>query len=282
MVAFVNDQFIAEEKAVLGIGDLSIQRGYGIFDFFRTRNFVPLFLNDYLDRFFKSASALRLQPPYNKAALKEIVAELIRRNDLSESGFKMILTGGYSIDGFAPAPSNFIITQQAVQLSSSEDFEKGLRIILHNYLRDLPGTKSINYLMAIYLSEKVQQQRADDVLYYNQGLVLEFPRSNVFIVTKNNTVVTPVDNVLHGITRMKVLELAAKNYPVEQRAVSVDELKDAAEVFLTSTTRRILPVLQVDDITIANGQPGVVTRFLYESFLQMEETVIYDGEAAVK
>jgi D-alanine transaminase/branched-chain amino acid aminotransferase len=94
------------------------------------------------------------------------------------------------LTGFEPAPSNFIIVQQPVQLPSAEKFEQGLKIILHEYLRDLPYTKSINYLMGIYLREKVQQQKADDVLYYKDGNVLEFPRSNIFIVTKNNTVVT--------------------------------------------------------------------------------------------
>jgi D-alanine transaminase/branched-chain amino acid aminotransferase len=200
---------------------------------------------------------------------------MIRRNDVAESGLKMILTGGYSPDSFEPAPSNFIIVQQPVQLPSAEKFEQGLKIILHEYLRDLPHTKSINYLMGIYLREKVQQQKADDVLYYKDGNVLEFPRSNFFIVTKNNTVVTPAENMLHGITRMKVLELARQNFEVEERAVSIEELKNAAEVFLTSTTKRILPVVSIGDKIIADGKPGKITTSLYHSFLQMEKRIVF-------
>src|SRR5215210_6079001 len=273
MIAFVNNQFIEESKATLGIRDLSIQRGYGIFDFFRTSNYVPLFLDDYLDRFFKSAGALRLQPKYSREELKDIISEMIRKNKVPDSGFKMILTGGYSSDGYELSSPNFIIIQQPVQLPGIEKFDKGLKIILYEYMRDLPYAKSINYLMAVYLQDEIQQHKADDVLYHKDGYILEFPRSNVFIVTQDHTVVTPAENVLHGITRMKVLELASKQYKVEERAITVDELGSAAEVFLTSTTKPILPVLTIDNKSVGGGNPGEVTTSLYHTFIEMEKDV---------
>lgn len=174
---------------------------------------------------------LRLPPLHSREELKNIISEMIRQNNTPVSGIKMILTGGYSSDGYELSSPNFIITQQPVQLPGIEKFDKGLKIILYEYLRDLPHAKSINYLMGVYLQDKVQQYKADDVLYYKDGCILEFPRSNVFVVTKDQTVVTPGENVLHGITRMKVLELARKKYTVEERAVTVDELRNAAEVF---------------------------------------------------
>jgi branched-chain amino acid aminotransferase len=274
MFAFINNKFLEEKDAQLQVGDLAIQRGYGVFDYFRTRNYVPLFLADYLERFFNSARGLRLELPYAKDEITKIVDELIKKNNIPEAGFRIILTGGYSPDNFHPSTSNLIVLQQLVTLPTKQKFDKGLKIILHEYMRDLPGIKSINYLMGIYLQHKIQQQNADDVLYYKNGSVLEFPRSNVFIVTQEQTVVTPSENVLHGITRMKVIELAHKHYKVEERPVSVMELKQAAEVFLTSTTKRILPVLQVDDLIIGNGKPGEVTRNLYNKFLEFEETFL--------
>jgi branched-chain amino acid aminotransferase len=274
MFAFINNKFLEEKDAQLQVGDLAIQRGYGVFDYFRTRNYVPLFLADYLERFFKSARGLRLELPYAKDEITKIVDELIKKNNIPEAGFRIILTGGYSPDNFHPSTSNLIVLQQLVTLPTKQKFDKGLKIILHEYMRDLPGIKSINYLMGIYLQHKIQQQNADDVLYYKEDAILEFPRSNVFIVTQEQTVVTPSENVLHGITRMKVIELAHKHYKVEERPVSVMELKQAAEVFLTSTTKRILPVLQVDDLIIGNGKPGEVTRNLYNKFLEFEETFL--------
>ncbi len=274
MIAFVNNQFIEESKATLGITDLSIQRGYGIFDFFRTSNYIPLFLDDYLDRFFKSAFILRLQPKYSREELKNIINEMIRQNKLPDSGLKMILTGGYSSDGYDLSSSNFLIIQQPVQLPGTEKFDKGLKIILYEYMRDLPQAKSINYLMGVYLQDKIRQHEADDVLYHKDGCILEFPRSNVFMITKDHTVVTPAMNVLHGITRMKVLEIARKNYKVEERVITVDELRNAAEVFLTSTTKPILPVLTIENIAVGNGKPGEITTSLCQAFLEMEKTLI--------
>src|SRR4051812_33638357 len=212
MIAFVNNQYVDESEACLQISDLSIHRGYGVFDFFRTSNFIPLFLDNYLERFFKSAGALRLPIEYSREELKEIIRELAKQNEIADAGFKMILTGGYSSDGYTISSPNLVIIQQPVQMADKETFDKGIKIILHEYMRDLPQAKSINYLMGVYLQDKVRQENADDVLYYRDNYILEFPRSNVFIVTKDGTVATPVENVLQGITRLKVLELASEKY----------------------------------------------------------------------
>jgi len=271
MIAYINREFIEEKDTVLHTGDLSIQRGFAIFDYFRTRNFIPLFIDQYLNRFFNSAAMIGLQPLHTKEELKGVINELIFRNNIAESGFKMILTGGYSADSFEPALPNFIILQQPLQLPTKEKFHKGISIILHEYMRDLPEIKSTNYLMAIWLRDKVKQQKADEVLYVKDNVALEFPRANVFAVTKAGTVVTPEENVLNGITRMMVLQLAEKKYTVEKRPLTVEELYNAAEVFLTSTTRRILPVLKINDQIISEGKPGAITLNLYNSFLRFEE-----------
>lgn len=274
MFAFINNEFIEQEKAVLGITDLSIQRGYGIFDFFRTSNFIPLFLDNHLDRFYNSSGFLRLQPPFSREELKEIIGEMITLNNIPDAGLKMILTGGYSADGYEMIAPNFIIIQQPVQMPDKQKFDDGMKIILHEYVREFWNVKSINYLAGVYLQHEVKQRKADDVLYHKDGYISEFPRANVFIVTKDNMVVTPDKNVLHGITRMKVLELAAKNYKVQERAVSVDELKNAAEVFLTSTTKRTFPVLTIDDVEVGNGKPGPVTTLLCQEFIEMEKAAL--------
>ncbi len=274
MIAFVNNEFIEEEKATLKVNDLSIQRGYAAFDFFRTKNHIPLFLDDYLDRFLNSILQMRLQPVYSKEQLKTVIHELIQKNDIAESGIRMILTGGYSADGYEPTTPNLVITQQKIQLPATDKFIKGLKIITHEYLRDLPEVKSINYLMGVWLQQKVKEQQAADVLYHQQGIVSEFPRANVFIVDKNNKLITPAENILHGITRMKLLELIKQKFELEVRALQVGEIKNAAEVFMTSTTKRLLPITQVDDTIIGNGQAGPVTTLLNEDFIKLEDEYI--------
>ena len=271
MIAYVNNAFLEEESATIGIRDLAIQRGYAVFDFFRIRNNIPLFLNDYLDRFYSSAMHLRLEPTINRDELTAVIHELISRNSLPNSGIRMVLTGGYSQDSFEPTTPNLIITQQEINLLTNERFVKGMKVITHEYVRMMPEIKSINYLMGIWLLDKIKEKEAEDVLFYCNGLVSEFPRSNVFIVTKDDVIVTPADNVLKGITRMKLLPVAANKFRVEERDVTLEELKNAAEVFMTSTTKRILPITQVDDRVIGNGLAGRISYILTEDFIRMED-----------
>jgi D-alanine transaminase/branched-chain amino acid aminotransferase len=272
MLAYFNNKFIEAEKAVLPISDLSIQRGYGVFDFFRTVNYHPLFIDDHLDRFFNSAAGLYLVPPHSKEEIKAIIFQLINKNRLPDCGIKLLLTGGCSTDSYTVNnSSNFFITQQQIPPFRQEIFDAGVKVITQEHQRELPYIKSINYLMGVWLQQKVKEHQAFDVLYNKQGIVSELPRANVFIVTYDNKIVTPSTNILHGITRKKVLKLAATNYKVEEREVNMMDIKNAAEVFMTSTTKRILPINQVDEMIIGEGKAGPITTLLYYSFLQMEE-----------
>lgn len=271
MIAFVNDRFIEEEKATIQIGDLSIQRGYAAFDFFRTVNKKPLFLNDHLDRFFKSAAMLLIEPQHTKTQLKEIILELVAKNNMETSGVRMILTGGYSADGYSVSKPNLLITQQTIQLPDAEKMNAGIKIITEEYSRDLPAIKSTNYLMGVWLQQKLKEKKADDVLYMHKGLVTELPRANIFIITSNDKIVTPVNDILFGVTRKKILEMPGHDQ-IEERDISVEELKTAKEVFMTSTTKRILPITQIDDVPVGNGKAGPMTLTLYNDFLEMEES----------
>lgn len=270
MIAFINNEFLDEKDAVLQVGDLALQRGYAAFDFLRTRNGIPLFVDDYLDRFFNSASLMHLQPQHSKEQIRKIIYELIERNGMPEAGIRMILTGGYSLDSYEPAQPNLVVLQHSLQLPTSEKFSKGIKVITHEYMRDLPSVKSINYLMGIWLQQKVRDQGAQDVLYHMNGIVTEFPRANVFIVTKEGRIVTPSENILKGITRMKLLELMKGKFEVEERPLHLEEVINAAEVFMTSTTKRLLPVCQVDDVIIGNGIAGPVATQLNQEFMLME------------
>ena len=125
--------------------------------------------------------------------------------------------------------------------------------------------KTIDYLMAIHLQPVVRDRGAFDVLYQKDGIITECPRCNFFIVTAKGTLVTPVRNMLKGITRMKVLEFAYANTKVEERDVLLDELSTANEAFITSTSRHIIPVSHLDDLPIgpaAATPAGPLTRKL--------------------
>lgn len=258
------------DQAFLHISDLAVQRGYGIFDFVKVHGNIPLFLDDYLDRLYESGRLMELEVPLSREELRSIIFRLTEMNALEVSGMKMIMTGGYSEDGFTPAIPNLLITQQPLTLPGQEKVENGIKIITHDYVREFPTAKTINYSMGIRLISKIKANGAEEVLYYRNGVVSEFPRCNFFIVRQDNTVVTPAENVLKGITRKNVMELAGRRYKVEQAAITLEDVAQAKEAFLTSTTKRILPIVQVDDAVIGSGKPGAVTSTLLQDLIALE------------
>lgn len=273
MYVFLNDQFVEAEKAVLHISDLAIQRGYGIFDFFRVRNNVLLYVEDHLDRFLASAKIMHLESPYDKDKLLAILKELLAKNNIPNAGIKMILTGGYSPDAYQPVKPNFIIQQSPLEFQDSLT-PKSVSIITHEFTRDLPSAKSINYSMGIWLQKKVVESKADDVLYHQNGLVTEFPRCNFFIVTADNEVLTPADDSLKGVTRKKLLELNGKGFTIREAAVTTDDVHNAKEAFLTSSTKRIQAVVRIDGQPVGNGQPGEITTQLLAKLIDIERAYV--------
>ena len=257
----INDDLVRADQASLLVGDLSIQRGYGIFDFFKTLDHAPVFLDAHLDRFFHSATQLRLPVGKTKEELKALIQVLQQINDIPDSGIRLTLTGGYAPDGYTLATPNLIITQQPVQLTSTAQFQKGIRLITYPHQRQMPDTKTIDYLMAIWLQPLIREKGADDVLYHQDGILSECPRSNFFIVTADDTLVTPSRNVLKGIIRMNVLALARTQFKVEERDIRIEELPTAKEAFITSTTRHILPVTMIDGVSIGST-PGAISQWL--------------------
>ena len=271
MYTYLQNKIVPAEKAFLHVRDLSIQRGYGVFDFFKIKDGHPFFLNDYLERFYNSAKIMHLTVPHSPEELESIIYQLIQKNNIEESGIKIILTGGYSEDGYQPAEPNLILTQHPLTLPAKEQIEKGVKIIAHDYVRDLPAAKTINYSMGIWLINQVKIQQAYDVLYHQNKIVSEFPRCNFFIVKKDNTVVTPVDRVLRGITRKNILKLAAHRYKAEEGIITLDDIREAKEAFLTSTTKRIVPIVQINNTLINDGKPGAVSLSLLEDLITLEQ-----------
>jgi D-alanine transaminase/branched-chain amino acid aminotransferase len=127
--------------------------------------------------------------------------------------------------------------------------------------------------MAIWLQPYVRERNADEVLYQRDGLVSECPRSNFFIVTRDGELATPAENILKGVIRGKVLQLARESYAVIQRPVTLDDIRDAREAFITSTTKHIIPVVQVDGRAVGDGGPGGITRQLRQALDGMVSSV---------
>ena len=264
---FINGDFVLKEDAKIFITDLSVQRGYGIFDYFKTINDQPIFLDDHLDRFYFSAGEMFLPVDIGRDTLKNILRQLIKKNNLLHSGIRITLTGGYSEDGYAPAKPNLFITQSAFSYSK-DNFEKGTRLVTYQHQRQLPEIKTIDYLQAIRLQKFIKENNADDVLYYSASGISECPRANFFIVNERDEIITPEKNILAGITRKKIMAFTGLN--AKEGSIQLEQLTTAKEAFITSTSKIILPVLKINGQTIGNGKPGEITRELFKHMLNSQ------------
>ena len=272
LFCFAGNQIRPVSEAGVPVGDLLVQRGYGIFDFLRVAKDKPLFIEEHLDRFFNSASIMRLNIPQTREDIKSIVQELIQKNQMPYSGIRMIIAGGDAPDGYTLASPHLIVLQAPLAEPTLTLPETGIKLATYNYQRQLPEVKTTDYLMAIWLQPWMKAQGADDILYHNNGLLRECPRSNFFMVTDMGVLVTAEKNMLKGVTRKNILMVCAQNgIQVETRDIGIEELATAKEAFITSSTKRIIPVHQIDDRSIQPNYTDSVAKKVYDLLVQLEQ-----------
>ena len=270
MISFINGSFVEQDKAVIPVTDLGLQRGYGVFDFLRVAGNTPLFIEAHIDRLYRSLEKMRLQIIYSKKELKDIVGELIRKNQLEHSGIRITITGGASADGYTPAEPHIIIAQQAIAAPPPVLRASEYKLITYAYRRQLPEVKTTDYLMAIWLQNWINEQGAQDVLYQWDGYISECPRANIFIVTQNNTLVTPATGILKGITRANILSVAKDIVAIEERNISMEEVYQAKEAFISSSTKRIITVSAVNDMVFDSYTDNSIAAQLFEKLKELE------------
>lgn len=259
---FINDSYVAADQASLLITDLAIQRGYGIFDFFKTIDHQTIFLEDHLDRFYHSAQKMHLTIGYSREELTQIISVLQEKNQIPNSGIRMTLTGGYSTDGYSlPAKNNLVISQQALNVRMDLD-TKGIQIVTYDYQRSLSESKTLDYAMAIWLQPFIKENGANDVLYHHNGIIREVPRANFFIVNKEQEVITAKTGILKGVMRKNILNLQNTGLVVTARDFNLHDLQNASEAFISSTTKHIMPVLKINGKDVGDGKAGKITAQL--------------------
>jgi branched-chain amino acid aminotransferase len=264
----INGQYVPFNQSYLHVTDLCIQRGYAVFDFFLVRDGVPRYMPFHLDRFIKSAALLNLNLPFTKAELSDMVQDLIAKNNIADSSVKMILTGGISPDDFtlSPSESSLVIINKSFELKLPDAWKNGASLLTCNYQREIPEAKTINYIRSVRLSRKLVETNAAELLFVHRNWVRECSRSNIFYV-KDNCVFTPKSNILEGVTRKRILNF--KSYPIQEKDFKMQDLRNADEVFITSTTKGVLPIIQIDSKMIANGKIGSVTKAI-QNFIMRE------------
>src|ERR1700743_1022232 len=189
----INGELFLEGDAKISFNDLAIHRGYGIFDFFKIIDSRWIFIEDHLNRFYNSAKEMYLEIPFDRDGLKKAIKQVTLKNNMPTCGVKLVLTGGYSDDGYTMGKPNLIISQYPLNMQEENDFDMGMKLVTYGHQRQLPFIKTIDYLQAVRLHPFMKENDADDVLYYNNDIVTECPRANFFIVT-DSEVITAQNN----------------------------------------------------------------------------------------
>ena len=262
---FLNNKITTLDQAGISLIDLGVLRGYGVFDTLRTYNGKPFLIDEHLERFYTSASELDLKIPLSADKIKEVVLELLKKNEVEDAGIRFVLTGGPADDAFTVAEPTFYILIEHLASYPDAVYIDGVKLITFDHQRHMPHVKTTNYIIPILKQANWKSKDAYDMLYVSDNKVYETTRSNFFVFI-GDSLVTANSGVLFGRTRSLVISLASKEFAVEERELTLEELHSAEEAFITGTRKLITPVVKVDDHVIGNGQVGQRTKVLMALF----------------
>ncbi len=256
-IAFNNGIFDDISKIQIPVDSLAVNRAYGAYEFLRISRAKPFYLERHLNRFFKTLEIMRLSISFQRNDIEQIIAGFTERNNLSDFYLKLFAI---------PETSNKFINQAAFYITPfqfkdypDEMYQEGANLIMKEYARFLPEAKTTNYGASAYWQNEIDEKHAIDVLYYTGNEVYETSRGNLFIV-KGNNIYTPDKRILKGITRSIVFDLIKNQYSISEQALSIKDIFWANEVFITSTTKKIMPIVKINNSEIGNGKVGVVSR----------------------
>lgn len=262
-IYYVDGQFVPAEKAVIPVDDLALLRGIGVFDLLRTYDGKPYFLDAHIERLENSARKIDLPLPWSHDDIAGVVKATLAKNEIPEANIRIVVTGGPSSDFMTPSGTpRLLVLVSPVPKLPEKWYTDGVKIISWEIERPIPGAKSIDYISASLALKKAAAEGAVESLYIDRnGLALECTTSNIFAFF-GGRLATPGRGILSGVTRKVVLTLAEELFPIDIRDISRDELLSADEVFITGTSKGLVPVVQVDDGIIGDGRPGRRTRQL--------------------
>ena len=275
----VNGRLGGEHDLMLSPLDLGFVFGASVYETIRTYNGRPFMLDRHLKRLQESAASVHIPLDVTNEELANRVEETLAEASNDESYIRIIVSAGVGAidyrreDGEVPIPTVVILVKPLPEVPPHL-YEEGVRVALVGVVRNHPKSvspriKSSSLLNNMFAMREAQSQGAEEAVMLNyRGEVAEGSQTNIFLV-RERAVRTPSvgAGILAGITRELVLSLAQEaGFKTREDIISPDELRQADEVFITSSTREILPVVAVDDTQIGNGKPGEITLALLEAY----------------
>lgn len=273
LTAYFNNEILPVSEIKIPVNDLIVFRGMGAFDYMRTYNRKPFLLDDHINRFLFSCEQLGLKHGFTKPDLEKKIKYLSEISPLEDSAFRMIMTSGMGATSLEPGESSLIILTEEVHPYPKSVYEHGIKAKLFQFDRYLPTAKSLTYTQAVIELQKAKAEGFSEVIYHSNGMITEGTTCNFFIVN-HGKLMTPGKNILAGTRRKFILSWANELIPSEPRHLYLEDLKTATEAFVTSTTRELLPVVQIDDQVIGDGKVGEITKKLHQIYLGKIENEI--------
>jgi len=286
---WINGQFVDDASASVSVRDTGLLHAIGVFTTMHATSGRVLRLDHHLQRLRDSCDELFIPVLHKDDAIRAAIDELLKRNELTEARLRLTVTRGTSIDdplrGLRVEPTA-LITASPFDPYPSEYYEKGLTAIVLDDQKLNPydiqaGHKTLDYFSRLTALREANRRGAGEAFWFNVHNYLQSGSiSNVFVV-KNSIVYTPPtneelrapslkaavpyprSNVLPGTTRGAVIDLALKEgIDLRIGALTINELVDADEVFITNSVMGVMPVCRIERKAVGNEKPGEITRRL--------------------
>lgn len=260
---YLNGAFVAPEQATISVMDRGFLFGDGVYEVIPAYAGRPLREREHLQRLEKSLEAIGLEPPVAPAEWSRIFQRLLSAAPTSDQSLYLQVTRGVGPTRdhcfpVAPVPT-VLVMAKPMKPRDAAVAEKGVAAVTRDDIRWLRcDIKATALLAAVLLRQAAAEAGAEEAILVRDGCALEGSTSNLFVV-RGQRLITPPKGplLLAGITRDLVLELAGvAEIPVEERGIGVEELRTADEVWISSSTREVMPVTRLDGILVGNGRPG--------------------------
>jgi branched-chain amino acid aminotransferase len=275
---YVNGTILPADQAVIPVFDHGFMYGEGVYEVLRTYNGVPFLYAQHLARLRNSARYLHLDVPFTDDQLLAWVASTTAAAAIEGDAYVRILLtrgiGELTYDTRATPQPSLVIVVKPLEPPPARYRTEGMRIALVPILRNHPGSvnpiiKSNNLLNNALAMQEAHRRGGEEALMCNyRGELSECAQSNVFLV-RDGVAWTPRTRagLLEGITRAFIFEVGREiGVEVRDAALTPADLDGINEVFITSTTREISPVVRIDDMVIGDGRPGAVTLALWDAY----------------
>ncbi|MGZ4954473.1 MAG: D-amino acid aminotransferase [Methylobacter sp.] len=266
---YLNGQYLPLCDAKISVMDRGFLFGDGIYEVIPSYSGKLFHFQDHMERLENSLSSIRLTNPHDRAQWLEILTPLLDAS-LDQSIYLQITRGvAPKRDHAFPenvTPTVFAMCSNIVPLENLDTGVKALSVDDSRW--ELCNVKATTLLANILLRQQAVEKGCAEAILVKDGYVTEGAASNIFAVIDGILITPPIGHeILPGITRNVILEIARENLiPYSEDIISLDALKTADEIWLTSSTREIVPIIQLDNEAIANGKPGPIWRTMNQLF----------------